>query len=614
MTDSRPADGAQRPFRVAFRGFDQDEVMQRLGALQTELDRLRSEKDSLASRLERAGARDYDFDALAHEIGQILTAAKDAADGLRSRATEEVTTWRTEAQTETHEQRRSAAEDSEAMRTDAWTTSSMLLNQSLELRAEMIGEAEREAATIAERTEREALTLTGETERESHRMLANARREAEEQLRLAKMESERLLTEARAEHDQIVEAANRSAETSQERARALEVRRAEMLEELESVRKTVAKLESDLEEKREALEQSVPEPDEAVASAVTVVTPEGQEERSWSAETIRIIPAEPKPEPEEPVDAAAIADEVRRMRDEAASAAEVAKPEEPEEPEEAADEQPAPDEAPEELEPIAAESEPRSVELDGLFATLRQPSAEQVQPLPTKSAARIETVVDWAPSLPHGLDPMAMRDQLILPITNRILRSVKRQLTESQNIALEEIRVAEGAWDASVGTLVGDLRGDFIILAQESFAAGYVAVESMTGSNPGRAKPTAADIVEQSSDFAAGLLHALEHQTASVDGPRQLSASVSKTYRVWRTDEAERRVRGYARSSYHRGVSRALATVDASRMIWHVAGRGCPECRTIAEHGAVNPGNGFGDDHIVPPAHDECACTIVPGA
>ncbi len=711
MSDVRPVDVAQRTFRVAFRGFDQEEVRRYLTELGTEIQRLGDESEALAARLEQTSGRDQDFDALSHEIGQILTTAKEAADGLRRRAAEEVARWRSEAQAEVTEHRQSSARDSEAMRTDAWVTSSELLNHAQQMSASIIDEAEQEAAAVRSAAEREALALTGQTERDTHRMLASARRESEELLRLGKMESERLLAEARAEHEEIIEIARKSAEASQERARALEVRRAEMLEELESVRKTVAKVESDLENKRTALEQAVLEPEPEASSTVRVLPPEADDKPNWSEESVRIIPAQrvDQDDDTDTVDAAVIADEVRRMREKAAvdtlaaeivngrpgrspesapsedgvtgdqsagasgddlpptveplSEADVDAPERQPDPGVVAsdhdggdDQLPAGDSPAEEgpvedspaedspVEDSPAEDSPaedtpaedggaaeEEVFVDdsvpdalvGLFASLRdtktkptepvvEASSEGEEPHATDRAQAENERVGSDPALPPGLDAMELRDQLVLPITNRILRSVKRQLTEAQNIALEEIRVADGVWAPSVGELAAELRGDFVVLAQESLAAGYAGVENMGGETAGRPKPMPEDIVQYSDEFAAALLESLTHHVEGVDGPRQVSAVVSRTYRVWRTDEAERRLRGYARSSYHRGVSRALATLGTPRMIWLVAGRGCPDCRTMAEHGAVSPHAGFGDDQLVPPLHDECSCTIVP--
>lgn len=54
------------------------------------------------------------------------------------------------------------------------------------------------------------------------------------------MEAEKVQAEAHARHDEIIELARRQADASQERARALEQRRQELLTELETLRSSLA--------------------------------------------------------------------------------------------------------------------------------------------------------------------------------------------------------------------------------------------------------------------------------------------------------------------------------------------------------------------------------------
>jgi len=668
MTPPRSSDVSQKTFRTAMGGFNRSEVSAYLESVAADIAALTDERDRLATRLAQMGEQEFDFDALSHEIGQILTAAKDAADGLRNRAEEEVSRWRSEAQTETSEQRTQAALDSEAMRADAWSVGTQLLAQAEALAESLTVEARTHKTEVLAETEREALALTGQSERDAHRLQASARREADEMLRLAKMESERLLVEARAEHEHILESANAAAEAAQERARALEVRRNEMLTELESVRATVAKVESDLEEKRLSLEAAAPDPEPEPesepeeVSGVKIVPAKPEIEQTWSDSVVKLIPAA-KPElATDEVDADAIADEVRRMKtatdaaDEAKAAAmdlafkatqeeearvavERAEEEhrtdaetmsdsadEPSDEEIVADEvtelDPGQADDREEVVAPSASAPPSDEGLDGLFASLRtdessvlvaseaaQLSAEVASNVGADSLSEIDRV-----SVPVRLDidPYELADHLLLPITNRILRSVKRQLTDAQNIALEGIRVDESDWEPGTGDLANDLHGDFVILAQESFAAGYSATETMTNKTLGRAKPEDGDIIDHSDAFASGLSDALSEAFLPSETVRANSSATSRVFRVWRTDEAERRVRHRARDAYHRGISRALAVAGIDSMFISVGGRGCSDCRAAAERGSEPTGGDF--DGTMPPLHDGCGCTVVPGS
>ena len=564
MSDA-PSSG--RPFKAAFRGYDQDEVDQYLTQLELKLEKTREHQEALAARLEQLGEKKHDFDALGAELSQMLNLAQEAADGMRKRATDEVALWRAEARAEVDHAVRSSTDDSEAMRADAWRAAEQLLNQ-----------AQSEAERILAEAQREALALTGQAERDAHRLGSNAKRDAEEQMKLAKVEAERILTEARAERDQIVDLARKAADQAQERARALEIRRNDLLTELESVRSTVSRLESDLEEKRQAL-SAVPaadrlddelepaeagEPAEDELADVEAAPPTEQGRTKWAKDSIRIIPAATADE-DKPVDATEMADEARLRNSEAAAEAEGAVSEEED-------------------------------GLTDLFAELTSGDAEDG-----------EIVLEH-----EAFDGFALRDQLLLPITNRILRSVKRQLTDSQNVALEALGEAGEGWTPDVTDVEKALHGDFVILAQESFAAGYAGVETMTGESLGRPKPEASEVIEQTGAFTAALEESLVAAIADADSERASSSAVSRTYRVWRTDEAERRIRSYARLGYHKGVARGLYALGMTNMEWVLGSPTCEICAAEAEKSPMEIATHLRKDIPVPPIHPDCSCTLVP--
>jgi len=660
-------------FSTKLRGFDPSQVNDYVTSQSARITELMREKDALLSRLEQMGETSIDFNSFADELRHILEAAHQAADTLRNRATSEVTAWRDSAQKEIEQSRREATEAAENLRRDAWIAAETLINQSQD-----------ESKAALEGSAREALAIVGKAERDAHRIQSNARRESEEMMRLARMESERLLVDARARHDEIVEQARTQADAAQERARSLEVRRVELLTELDSVQVAVARLEDDLKRKREELEAVPPAP--TYAASVKVVGPPEDQAPNWDNEGIKLIPAQKRVDPPDsaPIDAAEMAEEVRKLKaapppsvpdnqefsiikiipakhdetDDSETSKEL-DPVQTDQPpaavlgepddlvapdsEDADSEVPGPGEATVETpqidhapEPAAEESEDTGDDaLGGLFAALRE-TAE----IPVVAAARagapdgdVAATEAPEPAVPSELTPVVepegvprsavaieapgdaleLRDHLLLPIMNRVLRDIKRQLTEAQNVALEQMRVAEDEWAPDVAELTERVHGDLTIVAQESFAAGYEAAESMTGKSAGRPKSRKADIPNVSGEFAEAIAADLVIAASKGDGPRAAASAVSRAYRAWRTDTAERRVRSIARAAYHRGIARALVTTDASSMVWAVAGRGCVECRTIAEAGPVAPDVGFAGG-IVPPLHKDCSCTVVLGA
>lgn len=608
-----PEEIRRATFRVVFRGFDQDEVVSHLARLATVVEELTRERERLASRLGEFADRDLktEFEIVGREVTAVLEAARSAADTMRERATADATRWRGEAMAEVDRLRKEARADAESMRTDAWTTGTQLLEQ-------VQAEVERQRAS----NQRDSLAVMGEAEREAHRLTAIARREADDLLRTAKMDSERMVAQARTEHDDMIANAHRQAEAAQERARALEERRAELMAELESVRSALSSVETELEERRQGIGLS--EPPELPRRRL-IVDADGTEIEDWEeGRTVRVIhpnrpeddderpdPAEPGAASDDTADADRMADEVARLHDEEA----VEDPPGagagglPEIPDVTSNEEPAtePEAVPEEAAEEATEkTDERPDEVFALFRRLRQPSADE----PAPNTVEPEPVVDEGaipqpepapvPSglrFPDGIDPFETRERLLLPITNAALRAIKRTLTEAQNEALEQIRVTEGDWAPDAGALESAFREDFESLTDQASQAGVEAAVEMGLTGLGSLEPQPAPDNDAAGDLAEAISTALQ---GAGSGSRERQAAASRVFRGWRTDEAERRVRGLAFASYHGALRQALESRERTWQ-WVPSGRLCPTCREAAERGDA-----------VPPAHRDCNCIIVP--
>ncbi len=560
MPDPRPDEIREQSFGTSLRGFRPEAVREYLDELAGRVAELISERDRLKDLADQTGKMDLkeEFDRIGAEVGEVLHAARTAADGMRTRAADDAAMLSAKAKAEAEVSVREATQAAEALRGDAWEAAEALLSQAMS-----------ERDRVREETERERLALIGRAERDAHRLVANARQEADETVRQAKMESERLVVQARSSHDEIIDQARSQAETAQERAAALERRRTELLGELESVRATVSRLESDIQEKREELEAV-----EAEREVDTVPPEPSNEPNTGWGDAIRVIPPSEFVEPNE-IDATDVAEEVRTLRERAVEADADGDAGE--------DVNAGADEGSEtEAEPEA----PSGNGLDSLFASLRGNGDAGERPAkpdsPTSSAPpsdrptpRRDVQPNKAPKNDVAEDPKLRSrtsadlldvDALLLPITNRQLRDIKRQLTEAQNVALDGLRVEEGEWEPDRADLAKRLGGYLTIVSQESYAAGFAASERFSGTSPGRPKPTADELGDPVSEFTDALADAL---TDAVDtarqggqGPRQLSATVSRIYRGWRTDEAERRVREVATGAFRAGLARALASAD----------------------------------------------------
>ena len=276
----------QAQFSRVLRGVDRTQVEALLEQVAAKIDQLEAEKQRLVTQVGDSALRDLEseFDEIGREVSLILQVAQEAADSMRERASLDAAKWRGEAMTEAEANRRDASADAEALRRDAWATGTQLLGQTVN-----------EIKSMREEAQRDVLTVMGEAEREAHRLTSGARRDAEDRVRSATMDAEKLTSEATKRRDDLIDQASRQSAAAQERTRALEQRRDELLEELENVRTTLTRLEGSLEEKRETSDPSSPD-----STSDRVVPPDPVEKENWElGETVRVVKeTEPESEPE----------------------------------------------------------------------------------------------------------------------------------------------------------------------------------------------------------------------------------------------------------------------------------------------------------------------------
>jgi hypothetical protein len=340
----------------------------------------------------------------------------------------------------------------------------------------------------------------------------------------------------------------------------LEQRRDELLEELENVRSTLTRLEGSLDERREALDLTkAPEP-----SSVRVVHPSAEAKEQWElGETVRVVP----PEGSETRDpdagmAEELSDQVARIQRADAEPEAEGPPRPP----------PEPDPEPDVEAELAPSPEPpsappaRSDELEALFASLRRDgdAVSSVEAESDESAAipkeSDDTTKQEEPAAAddepddEGTDWIAVRDTRLLPITNRALRGIKKAMTEVQNVALDSLRT-EDEWQPDESSIAESIHAELVAVWSESFAAGHAVAEEMTGDKLKRpVTPSSKADQEFASDLAGAVAAAVAH---AGDGPRERQSAASRVFRVWRSDEAERRVRDVAVLAYETGIEKS---------------------------------------------------------
>jgi hypothetical protein len=106
---------------------------------------------------------------------------------------------------------------------------------------------------------------------------------------------------------------------------------------------------------------------------------------------------------------------------------------------------------------------------------------------------------------------------------NAALRTIKRSLVELQNETLEHLRT-DGAWMPSE---------DFTDRFHEPFADLAATLTGVDDAAAGSAFGT---------DLFDAVTSAIERARSSGAGEREVAAAASKVFRMWRSDEAERRV------------------------------------------------------------------------
>ena len=675
-----PEEIRSRRFETVRRGYDRGEVDRFREEAADAVESLTSRIGDLESQFRQVGLsepRDVkdELDAISEEVGRILDAARAAAEQMRSRASVDAARWRAEADGESRRMREEAQTQSEALRGAAWETGTEMLGQALTEENSILERAKQDALFIRAQAEREALRLTGDARRDAEEEIRSSRTEADRQLMEARLESETILEAARQSAEAAQERARALEQRRGELMEELEAARLSIgqLEAEIDVRREALytagaaepsamrvitgedeawydndssvrilpparrvepgpvdadALAAEVEEMRRRSERMIPPPirEETLAEENVAAEPPAGEPPAAAPVVEHVEPTAPAAAAPEVV--ALAAEPVPPIVPPPAPAPAPAPVPEPAEPEMRAE--PEPPAGP------AAQPEPEAGgvdDLSGLFDSLRHP--EESAPTDNAASARgsegsdapasaaagsVATATKPAVSGPtpsvQGNEPFDIRDRMLLPIENRALRAVKRQIVDLQNRALEELRVSGEEWQPDAAMFTAGLGDDIKRLGQESLVAGYAGAAELAGSaeTPQPSGPPLADATGGfASELTSAVVGALDATKAAGGGPRQMSSSASKVFRAWRTDEAERRLRRVAYETYHEGLLRAFPLMGVDRVAAVAAGTPCGECP--AGTGATwQPGSSMPDGTRLPPAGEGCTATLVPAS
>jgi len=263
------------------------------------------------------------------------------------------------------------------------------------------------------------------------------------------------------------------------------------------------------------------------------------------------------------------------------------------------------------------ELDPQSVDLsDELAAEVEQlndtPAPEPPPPPPPATgddvgtlfeALRTTSEPDWGyADLPR--DPAALRDRLALPIHNEGLREAKRRIVDLQSAALESL----DDWAPDTASIAAELAAGLETAIQKAAGAGASAAAVLAGVQGARPRPGARP-TSLVGDMALDLSVQLEDALGASGGPAEVASVVSRVFRAWRGDEAERWVRTIVFAAYHDSLLAALGAGGWTEVTGVSSGRLCAGC---AGHDQLrwDPQAGPADGFAVPPANVDCLCTV----
>ena len=610
-----PDQSAELSFSRSFFGYDPLEVKAFIDELNAELDQLRTRCGLVSAGSDAVSAPDLGvaIDSAVSDIAEVLEAARVASGKMRERAEHEAEDRLAEAAQSARRMLAAAEAEAFSLRKAAWDTSTEVLES-------VKAESTRQRAVA----ERDALGIIGDAERKAHRKLAAARRDSATAIQAAAAEGERVLGLARAKAQEVVRASELRVGAAEDQLGALEEEYQQLLQETEGLRSMLegpepegAKAPSTVRVVRSGTvgadeggsigDQVMP--DEDVRSPEADGAPAGVRTVGWGdgTDNVRLVET-PAASARLEVDALELAEEVARLRvgDNGARTGSVDGSGNGADPDDvrlvqASNGPPpvtnaGPDTRPDPAPIWDGVTETRLTdELAALFMELRMKEDKTAKSLVALSDSQAV------------LAPVERYERMLLPVINRALRAVKRRLIEIQTTQIEAVGDEHETWNPDRSQLASQLVHVLSVMEREAYERGHTAASVMTGSRlaPPRGEPTVRAMEPFVSDLHEAVAAAVRDAREAGWDRKEMSGAISRVYRAWRTDEAERRIRFIVGQVYHEGLLKGLgeAGVDGYRI---EVNDGCADCASLG--GEVLPEN------EVPalPVHAECRCTIVP--
>lgn len=610
-----PDQSAEFSFSRSFFGYDPLEVRAFVDEINAELEQLRTRCGLVPAEGDAPAPLDLGvaIDSAVSDIAQVLEAARVAGAKMRERSEHEAQDRLAEAAQAARRMLAAAEAEAFSLRKAAWDTST-----------EVLESVKTESTRQRSVAERDALTIIGDAERKAHRKLAAARRDSATAIQAAAAEGDRVLGLARAKAQEVQRASELRVGAAEDHLAALEDEYQQLLQETEGLRSmlegpapegtkapsTVRVVRSGTEGADEAAsirDQVIP--DEGVKRPEADGASAGVQTVGWGdgTDNVRLVKT-PTVSARLEVDALELAEEVARLRvgdngdrtgavDGSSNGADrdqvrlVPTPNGP-----SPDRSSGPDTRPDPAPIWDGVTETRLTdELAALFMELRMKEDKTAKSLIALSDSQAV------------LAPVERYERMLLPVTNRALRTIKRRLIEIQTEQIEAVGDQHETWTPERSQLASQLVHVLSVMEREAYERGHTAAAVMTGSRlaPLRGEPTVSGMEPFVSDLHDAVSAAVREAREAGWDRKEMSGAISRVYRAWRTDEAERRIRFIAGQVYHEGLLKGLgeAGVDGYRI---EVNEGCADCAALATE--VLP------ESEVPsvPVHSGCRCTILP--
>ncbi len=446
---------------------------------------------------------------------------------------------------------------------------------------------------------------------ETQRILEAAQETAAEITRKARQEADRQIQAARQESARAIADGERQREQAEQLVARLEEYRGQLASDLAGVGQVIDEVLGEL-----APAESAPTVREALSGPEELADPQADSEErpdpvqrsqphppvgDLAPEVASVPDADLAPEALE-AELLAVADEPAQPAVELAPAlALVADP----------DPEPAPGPDPE----PAPEDPGDLVSVSGLGP---EPTVEEGE----DPAAALRPSISAEESESFDASPVSLRADALEPLHPKMLRRLKRGLSDLQNITLDRLRRTEGKSDEEMSfsdeelQTLADVAEPFLA---HSYDAGVTSAAVLAGrslSSPERARSLVDDFVADTGQRIEESLGAsLRIGFAKDEGLSALNDRVGAVFLELKGVAADELSAVHLIRSYEFGLLDAWEQGGVSERAW-VLGRElrCPEgrCRQNDEIGAADVTKAFPSGHEVPPVHVGCTCTTVP--